>query len=406
MTLTSFGKKEIVALLTLLPVGCSPVEQAADWQGTTETLPNGAVRVVNPAAGLWKENEAWRLVPEFSVGAVEGEDWEVFAAVTGLEANDEGRVFVLDRQTQELRIFSPDGGYLRSVGRSGSGPGEYINPNGLVWLSPDSLVVVDQRGNRFSVLTSDGEYVRSVPRQLGFYAWAFRGGLTDGRVFEFSSVPDGEDRVPALLSTPLRDPGTTAAASLVGDTVKLPLSDAPPYEGFSIRTDRGGMNMGVPFAPSSVYHLDEEGHLWHGHGSEFRLFRSTLVGDTILEILLGAERTPVSAEEIAEWEVGPGPTQFREMGGVLDMDRIPQVKPFFDGLYQDPEGYLWASVPSKPSETVFAIIDPEGKYLGRLLMEGFERVEWVDPVVRNGRLYLVGRDEYDVQHVFVFRIER
>jgi len=188
--------------------------------------------------------------------------------------------------------------------------------------------------------------------------------------------------------------------------VMLPLSDAPTPEGFSVRTERGGMSMGVPFAPGPVYHLDRSGHLWHGHGSEFRIFRSTLAGDTVLEVTLDAEQAPVSAEELEEWEAGPGPQQFREMGGELDLGRIPGAKPFFDGLYQDPEGYLWASIPTQPSETLFAVMDPEGRYLGKLRIQGVERVEWVEPVVRNGRLYLVGRDELDVQRVHVFRIDR
>ena len=338
----SFGRKYgVVALLVLLNSSCSSEGPGRGWTGTVEELPNGAVRVTNPAEGVWQESEPWRLVPEFSLGVVEGEDREVFAAITGLEADDLGRTYVLDRQTNEIRIFSPEGNHVGSVGRAGSGPGEYVNANGLEWLSSDSLLVIDQRGNRYSVLTREGEYVRSIPRQLGFYAWAFRGGLTDGRIFEQSYVRTGEDYHPALMGRSLQDDFDVPAVSSVGDTVMLPLSDAPTPEGFSVRTERGGMSMGVPFAPGPVYHLDRSGHLWHGHGSEFRIFRSTLAGDTVLEVTLDAEQAPVSAEELEEWEAGPGPQQFREMGGELDLGRIPGAKPFFDGLYQDPEGYLW-----------------------------------------------------------------
>ena len=86
------------------------------------------------------------------------------------------------------------------------------------------------------------------------------------------------------------------------------------------------------------------------------------------------------------------------------MSRIPKVKPFFDGLILDPEGNLWLSVPSGPTETVFAIIDSSGRYLGRVQASGFRRNSYVPPVVRNGRLYLTGFDEQDVPKVYVFRI--
>jgi hypothetical protein len=406
-------------LLLLLVAGCADGDGAADWGGTVETLPNGAIRVVNPPEGLWDAGDPWRLVPEMALGEVEGEEWEVFAAVIGLEADDQGRIYLLDRQANELRIFSPEGRHLRSVGRGGGGPGEYVNANGLEWLSPDTLLVIDQPGNRYSILTREGEYARSVPRRLGFYAWAFRGGLVGERIYELSSVPDGEGRHPALLGTFLggeESPGSpdslpwgfdpSSAASMAGDTVMLPVSDAPPYQAFSVRNERGGMGMAVPFAPSSVYHLDASGGIWHGHGSEARIYRSSMAGDTILEIVLDAEPTPVLPQELEEWAAGPAARQFREMGGDLDLGRIPEVKPFFDGLYLDPDGYLWVSVPAGPSEVVFAIVDPEGRYLGRLRVGGVERDVSVDPVVGTGTLYFVGRDELDVQRVYVFRVER
>lgn len=98
--------------------------------------------------------------------------------------------------------------------------------------------------------------------------------------------------------------------------------------------------------------------------------------------------------------------RFREMGGKLDMGRIPKVKPFFDDIYVDSDGNVWLSVPAGPTETVFAIVDPDGRYLGRLQLDGMKRDVFIPPVVRNGRLYLVARDELDVQRVHRFRIER
>jgi hypothetical protein len=270
----------------------------------------------------------------------------------------------------------------RTTGRSGGGPGEYSNANGLAWLSPDTLVVIDQRGNRYNILSRDGDYVRDVQRRLPFYGWVFFGGYHEGRIYEQFNVGSGPDARPVLLGTALgarravlqdppqpgAEPGAARADTRM-DTLFLPATDRPPFESFSIRTERGGMVMGVPFAPGQVYHLDHTGTLWHGHGSEFRVFRSTLDGDTLMEILLDAVPAPVSAEELAEWESGAGPTRFREMGGRLDMSRIPRTKPYFDDLYLDPDGFL-------------------------------------RPVVRNARLHVVGRDELDVQGVYVFDIAR
>lgn len=404
----------------LLLAGCRGADVEGRWGGSVDTLPNGAVRVTNPAEGLWQRGgTTWRLVPELAIGAVDGPEAFVFAAAIGLEVDGAGRIYVLDRQANELRIFSADGTHVRSVGRSGSGPGEYANANGLRWISPDTLVVVDQRGNRYSILTGEGAYVRSVPRRLGFYGWAFSGGYENGRLYERSTIRTQEEqRLPVLLGPALGGKDVEQRAGLPGvseeiarssepgiDTVYLPVPTGPLHAPFTVQTERGGMMMAVPFAPGPVYHVDGRGGIWHGHGSEPRIVRSSFDGDTIMEILLDAEATPVDPAELSAWEAGQSVRQFREMGGRLDLSRIPKVKPFFDDLYLDPDGHLWVSVPAPPMEVVFAVLDREGRYLGRLQVSGLNRDTFVPPVVRNRRLYVVGRDELDVQRVHVFRIE-
>jgi hypothetical protein len=129
-----------------------------------------------------------------------------------------------------------------------------------------------------------------------------------------------------------------------------------------------------------------------------------MAGDTIMDLVLDAEPTAVTQEDLAEWEKDPGVTRFLEMGGDLDRSRIPTVKPFFETVYVDPDGNLWASVPSGPEETAFAVFDSAGRYLGRLEANGFKRNVYIPPVVRNDRLYVVGSDNLDVPKVYVFRI--
>jgi hypothetical protein len=286
----------LVLLVVVFACSGSP-----DWHGAVETLPSGGVRVTNPAAGIWTEQSAWRLVPELRLGIEEGDGAELFASIAGLEAGADGRIYVLDRQANELRIFGADGRHVRTVGRSGAGPGEYSSANGLLWLAEDSLIVVDQRGNRYSVLDGNGEFVRSVPRGLGFFAWAFTGGQHDGVVYEFSFVSDPDARDPAaweasarpvFLATDLRrGPGQRAAADEDGglsaagaagppmtglhtDTLRLPALSGPVFESFSVRDARGaGMSMAVPYAPRPVYQLDPNGTVWFGRGHEFRLTR-------------------------------------------------------------------------------------------------------------------------------------
>lgn len=410
------------AVLSAVCVLLATCDTASDngWAGTAEYLPNGAVRVVNPPEGLWTSmGPAWRLQPDVVIGEIEGEDAEVFGAISGLEVDASGRIYVVDRQANELRIFAPDGSHIRSTGRSGEGPGEFSNVNGLLWITPDTLLVVDQRGNRYSVYTRDGDYVRSVPRQLGFYGWVFSGGYHERRVYETYSIGQDDDRHPALLGTSIeamqRAPSSGGVASDVesrdvllalGDTILLPQPEAPLYESFSVRTDRGGMVMSVPFTARPVYNLDPTGDIWHGHGSGRTIYRSTLDGDTLAQIVLSYAAAPVTADELSEWESSQGVEQFRAMGGKLDLERIPKEKPFFDDIIVGLDGHIWLGVPAGPDETVFAVLDGDGRYLGQLKVDGVAREFYVRPIVRNDRVYWIGRDELDVQRVYVYAIDR
>lgn len=405
----------------LLPVfwliGCSGIDSGGPQVVTTDTLPNGAVRVANSGKGLWNDTDAWELTPELVLGELEGPGAAVFGSIRAIQADDDGRIYVVDGQANELRIFSPNGSHVRTVGRSGGGPGEYSGANGLLWLTPDTLLVVDQSGGRYSILTRTGEYVRSVPRRLGFWGYAFDGGYEAGRVYEQMQIGTYPDLQPILLSLDVRPGGEsvtdastseTASPESVPDTVMLPLPAQGLLPELFIFTNSQGeavASMPIPFSPRAVYHLDGRGSIWHGHGSEFRIFQSTFAGDTIMEVTLDATPAPVREEDREEWLASEIAALWRSRAWPYDTDRIPEVKPYFDGIFVDPEGYLWVSAPAEAGVT-YEVFDPAGRHLGRVHAGGFERLPWVPLLVRGGRVYLAGRDDLDVERVYVFRIER
>lgn len=391
--------------------------QDAGWAGTFEQLANGAVRVTNPATGLWQDEEAWRLEPAITIGKVEGTGADVFGSISALQVDHVGNIYVLDRQSNDLRIFDRQGHHVRTVGRSGKGPGEYSAANGLVWLVEDSLLVVDQQGNRYTILDRAGDYIRSVQRRLGFFGWAFQGGLDGDVLYEISGIRNGDAYEPALLGTrvmgdglgaggspPPRDQPTEEGPHLVADTVRLPIIDGPQVEPLRVETERGGMVIGVPFAGRVQYCLDGSGGMWMGHGGTQHLYHVTLAGDTLAEVVLSMEAAPVSPEEIEEWQEQPAIDRFKQMGGKLDVGRIPKNKAFFDGITEDDEEYVWLTVPTKPQRVEFAVLDPDGRYLGGLGLDGMNLETYIRPIIQNDHLYFVGRDDLDVQRVYVYRI--
>ncbi|MCC6241408.1 MAG: hypothetical protein IT353_01150 [Gemmatimonadaceae bacterium] len=65
--------------------------------------------------------------------------------ITGLAVSPHGRVFSLDFTSKTLQIREADGSIIRTVGRRGTGPGEFTSVGGIglsktgVWVTDPAL---------------------------------------------------------------------------------------------------------------------------------------------------------------------------------------------------------------------------------------------------------------------------
>jgi hypothetical protein len=99
---------------------------------------------------------------QWALGGDSEDDAEFFGFVRDLVVDDEGNVYVLDRQLCEVRAYSVDGHYLRSFGREGEGPGEFRRPMGLALLPGSRIGVVLGMPARVAAFGLDGEIMPSL----------------------------------------------------------------------------------------------------------------------------------------------------------------------------------------------------------------------------------------------------
>ncbi len=149
-----------LSLLAALLILAGPAG-AASWKGT-ETVENGVTHVMNPANGMHAPmtielEELWRIG-----GDTDDED-EFFGLIVAIDTDAEGNVYVLDLQLAEVKIYSPDGEFIRSIGREGEGPGEFRFPSGLAFLGDGNIGVVQTAPGRIVLLTPDGEPAGDLP---------------------------------------------------------------------------------------------------------------------------------------------------------------------------------------------------------------------------------------------------
>ena len=79
-----------------------------------------------------------------------------------------GDVYVAESHTNvtdpnlvgRVSVFDKNGKFLRTIGRTGTGPGEFRTPHALEFDSQGRLIVADRHNHRIQVLTKDGKFVR------------------------------------------------------------------------------------------------------------------------------------------------------------------------------------------------------------------------------------------------------
>ncbi|HZD05550.1 MAG TPA: 6-bladed beta-propeller, partial [Longimicrobiales bacterium] len=356
------------ALLAGFLAGCTPDAHAprAGWDGTVDTLAAGRIVVRNGGEPLWAEGEAWRLTEAVRVGVAEGDGPDVFGQIRAVELDPEGRMYVLDAQASEVRIFTADGFHVRTVGRPGEGPGELGGPAGLAWGPDGALWVMDFRNARYTAFDPEtGEVVAERRRPFGFFALPWPGGFDrEGRLWDTGLAR--VEGTPGLMSLVRLD-----SAFLPMDTVRAPRQD----ESASILFTRGDgtlvMSMPDPYAPRPVWALWSRGGIIASDGVEYVLHLEAPGGDTVRTIALDRPRPAVSRTERDSVT-----TAFRETAAELAGDaspvrdpRVPDTKPALRAVFEDDRNHLWVQPYRTEGEpAAWDVFDPEGRYLGAVEM--------------------------------------
>jgi len=382
--------------LLILPAACSSAGSTPAWEGSIDTLASGTVVVTNPSSGIWDSATAWRVVEQVRIGTLDDVGPELFGRVTALEMDAAGRIYVLEGQAQEIRVFDRDGAFIRTIGRKGGGPGEFNQPIGMAWSKAGDLWVIDPQNNRISIIDTAGAFVGSHPAIGGWIYMPWPGGFDTAGAF-YTYVPDLVNRPGMFL--------------VRYDTALNPLDSLRPpqfpgdQEFFELRSERGFMRTGVPFTPSLEWSLTTAGDFWAALTGPYELFRVNGRGDTLRRVTRTFDPVPVTGEDVdsaiagLEW--------FTSQGGKVDRSRIPGVKPALRDLFVADDGHLWVAPTTRDRADrgyVFDIFDPDGRYLGQVRLP-FALSSYPPPVIRNGILLGVTEDELEVPFVVRARIE-
>ena len=389
----------MLALVFIGLWGCGPsrADTGTAWKGSIDTLPSGQLVVTNPDQPIWPVSDGWHLVQDLRIGTVEGTGPDLFGEIRSLAVDAAGRIYVLESQSQEVRVFNPDGTYLRTIGRKGSGPGEFAQAL-LAEFGPDgNLWVVDPQNNRLSVFDTAGTYLTGHQMPGGFMIIPWPGGF-DRHGDYYSPIPEPSDEGFHLGLAHFD------SSLAIIDTLATP-TDPVKRDSYELRNGDSFMMASVPFSPGFRWRLSPEGTMWAIFTGEYRFVELSHSGDTLRTVTRAFDPLPVTdadrdqAREDLKW--------FTRQGGKPDWSKIPSTKPAIEDLTFDDEGNLWVWPVTEPDlkDRALDVFDPDGRYLGRITAP-LPIARRPFPTFHNGMMYAVTRDELEVPFVVRLRTEK
>ena len=76
-----------------------------------------------------------------------------------IDFDDDNNLYILDSFESKISVFNEKGEFIKSFGRPGQGPKEFIRPNTLI-IKKDKIYVF-QGFHEYKILDLDGEYISS-----------------------------------------------------------------------------------------------------------------------------------------------------------------------------------------------------------------------------------------------------
>ena len=382
--------------------------------------------------------------PVYSIGAEDGEDWELLSRVSGVSFDARDNLYVLDGGNQRVLVFNPAGKFIRKIGKKGAGPGELISPVGLA-LTKDGYVAVTDLGRPgVSLFKTDGSFVKNIMLgdSLGFPA--IQNGTvahpTAGVVIRGSGSRMPRARVggPAELGGPtgprespiLWFPVNGAAKKL--HAIALPSITPKVTDGGGGGSRQVSVRYSPPaFQPPLLWGLIPNGIVALADEAAYRVklisngkvtrvverpFSPRKVTERDKNRMRDQRRKAMktgSGMVFATRTVGPSGQQSSIGTGagprqMSDADIEQQIRemtfeetvPVLQDLFVDPKGRLWIERTGREVgvDGPVDIIDPAGRYVGTV------NATLPDAVSASGRAAYIERDDMDVEKVVVRKL--
>lgn len=293
-------------------------------------------------------------------------------------------IYISESSDQVIKVFSPDGEYIKTIGAKGDGPGEFQSIGYLGFTPEGSFVVLDIQARRTNLFDASGLFLKSFTWQ-NFISRAF---LFKNNSYIYQENVYGENRQDRKLFV--------SEIDYDGDEIRS-YGEFTLAQVKTVREGNSGVSMGIPHSPESIFAGDQNrGWFYHCLNNQYIIEVYDNTGKIFRKIDRPYEPVPFTDKERKEYQAryeNNVNERFNEMFKKLIKEmELPKVKSITTRMLVDDESYLWLQTYEQKKEgdqiiTAYDVFNAEGHYYAKVWCE-------INPgLFRKGKMYSMDTDK-------------
>ena len=314
---------------------------------------------------MFPEN-AFELNEELSIGEVGGEGDYSFIRLWYLAVDDNENIYAMDEGAGHVKVYDKNGRFIRSIGRRGEGPGEFLYPN-MIFITGEGQFVVEDFIRSLIYFSIDGTYQKTVPTSSLFPI-----GIDifpEGRILALTNEPNNLGKKLGLYNDDL---------SFQNMIVHIPTPKPDPAD------------MRI-FQPKIDWAITPKGEIVLTYKEDYEIQIFDPSGK--LTKMIFKRQKPV---RITQEDINTSVARVPEGKKLV----VPKNHPAVQAVLVDDVSRIFVKtiISDEDQRYFYDIFTKEGKYVAKVPLSG--KVQ----VIRNDRLYAIEEDENGYQYIKCYKV--
>lgn len=361
-------RASLAGLMMACVVLCVSALDNAKWKG--EIYREGEITVVkNPISPVFK-NGYLSLKKDLTLGENKTGEEYLLPGITSFAVDDKGRIYVLVGRDSHIRVFDARGTYLRTIGRKGQGPGEFMRPMNIQVLKDGTIFINDMR--KLIYYGPEGKLIKEAASTMPMF---------------FRLILDRRGDFIGIFSQPAEKFRVVLAEYDSSQKLTRTLASIQP-------------SLSDMMSANFLFDLTEDGRLIWGVSDKYELNVFNLDGKPLKKILKDYKPVTINDEEKKEMIV-------KYTGG---SEVLPEGKTFpkyftpIEEISVDEAGSIYVRTNERAEGGhghFFDVFDPVGRFIAKVSLPAVRRL----PVIwKKGTVYDVEEDKEGNRTICLYRI--